>query len=128
MPVCPYDPSKETKEDDLIVECSGVIQVQYYVVLNDIKAIDFYQHMSFNIDTRITLNYEVYNATHGLVAGIFLGPWAAFIHSLQAVGVSEMTPLTLSGFIHSSKNETNFAQAITDLTQGGPMRLTRPVY
>ena len=128
MPVCPYDPSKETKEDDLIVECSGVIQVQYYVVLNDIKAIDFYQHMSFNIDTRITLNYEVYNATHGLVAGIFLGSWAAFIHSLQAVGVSEMTPLTLSGFIHSSKNETNFAQAITDLTQGGPMRLTRPVY
>jgi len=114
LPVCPYVPN--TKEDDLTTKCNGVVQVEYYVLLSDTEAIEFYQQMSYNIDTRITANYEVFNKTHGKVAGIFLGPWSAYVYSLEAAGVTDSTPLTLSGFLQQSTNETDFAQAITDLT------------
>jgi len=115
LPVCPYD--NTTKEDDLTIKCTGVVLVKYPVMLNDTEAIEFYQHMSYDIDTRITLNFEVESSTHAMVAGIFLGPWSAFVNSLKkTAGVNETTPLTLSGFMQHSKIMTDFAQAVTDLT------------
>jgi len=114
MPVCPYNPPP-TNDAVSPVKCTGVVKVEYPVMLDDTDAIDFYQHMSYDIDTRITLNFEV-NNTHGMVTGIFLGPWDAFMNSLKTAGVNEATPLTLSGFEQNSKIVKNFAQAITDLT------------
>jgi len=111
MPVCPYYPDFSTTTYG---ECNGVTKLEYYVPINR-DLLDFYQDWSFKMDTRITPNFEVVNKTHGMVAGIFMGPKPLFQEALKRSGISSTTKLTLQGFMKSSKEES-FAQAITDLS------------
>jgi len=92
----------------------GVIKLQY-LVPQTLEIIRFYQEWSLKIDPRITANLELENSTHAAVTGIWMGTMEAFEVALIASGLTESTPLSVSGMLAAASG-TTFAQALTDLS------------
>ena len=88
------------------------------------ELLDFYQHWSMTMDTRITPNFEVVNNTHGKVAGVWLGnreEWTRAVRASSACVLQKGSPpcsaatLNASDLIEAMDFQVDYTRAIVSI-------------
>lgn len=81
MPVCTQGAADQS---------CGVVKLEYFVP-QTVEVLQFHNEWSLRMDTRITANFEVHNATHGMIAGIWMGTRAQLRQALIHSGLTEVS-------------------------------------
>lgn len=108
----------------------NVLQIEM-ILPASVDVVSFYQDWSMSISTRITANMEVYNTTHVMIVGIFLGNTTLWDDAVDRSLATETTPIS-SIALKKSIHMKDIAEATVDLTGwtpgGSPLDLLRSFY